>query len=438
MSSHYASCTSSDRPCVSSHPEKQRPFAGRSLWIAFVLLIIGLSLTACGPERDKSGSAALAEETVRIAREFGRNNDAGQARADLQALEVANPLQWLVYLAETAVSSGVDAEETADLVRLAVAFGSQSQPILDYALESGMIEADSVAANDDVVEAAQARSRRPRRRSLSLCRRWRWSHWNRRPRRRWLCWNRRLRWKRWCLSRRRRLLPGRIAVAMAAINVRSGPGTAYPIVEDLQTGEEAEIVGKNPQADWWQVSSAGGQVGWVFGQLVATTGDVGGVAVAANIPEPPPTPTPAPVAETPAEQPPVQPPAENPAPAEEAPAENPAPPADGPDFVVIEKRLWDVYENGGSLNGPSVVCGEKRQLVVNVVDANGSRINGVAVQAEFGAKIYVTGAQGKGDGVVEFVLGKRPGCPGHSQDGRARGGLRGRTRDEHRTRRDPL
>ncbi len=85
-----------------------------------MLLIIGLSLTACGPERDKSGSAALAEETVRIAREFGRNNDAGQARADLQALEVANPLQWLVYLAETAVSSGVDAEETADLVRLAV------------------------------------------------------------------------------------------------------------------------------------------------------------------------------------------------------------------------------------------------------------------------------------------------------------------------------
>ena len=403
MSSHYASCTSSDRPCVSSHPEKQRPFAGRSLWIAFVLLIFGLSLTACGPERDKSGSAALAEETVRIAREFGRNNDAGQARADLQALEVANPLQWLVYLAETAVSSGVDAEETADLVRLAVALGSQSQPILDYAVESGMIEADSVAANDDVVEAAQAAQPEaaaaepvalPTVAVVAL---------EPTPTPEMVVLEPTPTLEALVLEPTPTPLAGPRAVAMAAINVRSGPGTAYPIVEDLQTGEEAEIVGKNPQADWWQVSSAGGQVGWVFGQLVSTTGDVGNVAVAANIPEPPPTPTPAPVAAAPAEQP----PAENPAPAEEAPAENPAPPADGPDFVVIEKRLWDVYENGGSLNGPSVVCGEKRQLVVNVVDANGSRINGVAVQAEFGAKeIYVTGAQGKGDGVVEFVLGR--------------------------------
>ncbi len=369
-----------------------------------MLLVLGLSLTACGPERGESGSAKLAEETVRIAREFRQNDDVGQARAELQALEVANPLQWLVYLAETAVSSDVDEEETADLVRLAVALGSQSQPILDYAVEIGLIDADSIAGSGDAVEAAQSAAApseaqpeaeaaepvvlptvavvaleptstpesavlepTPTLEALLL-------------------------------EPSPTPLAGPRAVAMAAINVRSGPGTAYPIVEDLQTGEEAEIVGKNPQADWWQVSDAAGQLGWVFGQLVATTGDVGGVAVAANIPEPPPTPTPAPAAEAPAE---------NPAPAEPAPAENPAPPADGPDFVVIEKRLWDVYENGGSLNGPSVVCGEKRQLVVNVVDANGSRINGVAVQAEFGAKeIYVTGAQGKGDGVVEFVLGR--------------------------------
>ncbi len=48
-------------------------------------------------------------------------------------------------------------------------------------------------------------------------------------------------------------------------------------------------------------------------------------------------------------------------------------------------------------------CGEKRQLVVNVVD-NGGRINGVAVQAEFGAKEICHRCAGKGDGVVEFVL----------------------------------
>jgi hypothetical protein len=41
-----------------------------------------------------------------------------------------------------------------------------------------------------------------------------------------------------------------------------------------------------------------------------------------------------------------------------------------------------------------------------VLDANGSRLNGVAVQVQYGAReLEVTGAQGKGDGVAEFVLG---------------------------------
>ena len=183
-------------------------------------------------------------------------------------------------------------------------------------------------------------------------------------------------------------------VASTSLNVRSGPGTAYPIVQALGSGENAEIVGKNAQSDWWQVQLGDAQLGWVYSPLVETSGDVASVAVAANIPEPPPTAIPAPVVEAP--------------PAEEAPPQEEAPPPanDGPDFVVIEKRLWDVYENGGSLSGPTVTCGEKRQLIVNVVDANGSRINGVAVQEEFGAKgIEVTGAQGKGDGIAEFILG---------------------------------
>ena len=58
------------------------------------------------------------------------------------------------------------------------------------------------------------------------------------------------------------------------------------------SGESAEIVAKNAQSDWWQVRLAGDQLGWVFGQLVQTSGDVAAVAVAADIPEPPPpTPT---------------------------------------------------------------------------------------------------------------------------------------------------
>jgi hypothetical protein len=82
------------------------------------------------------------------------------------------------------------------------------------------------------------------------------------------------------------------------------------------------------------------------------------------------------------------------------------PAAAGNEFVLVERRLWDVYENGGWLDGPSVHCGDGRELVVTVLDANGSRLNGVAVQVQYGAReIEVTGAQGKGDGVAEFVLG---------------------------------
>jgi uncharacterized protein YraI len=203
-----------------------------------------------------------------------------------------------------------------------------------------------------------------------------------------------------------------MAQASNAMNVRGGPGTAYSVVGAINSGEQVEIIGKNPQADWWQVLLANGIQGWVYGPLVQTAGDTSAIAVAANIPEPPPTPTPAPVAAAPttapapAEQPPAeQPPAETP-----QPEQPPAPAPDGPDFVVVEKRLWDVYENGGSTNAGSVTCGEKRELHVNVLDASGNRINGVAVQAIYGAQeTYVTGTQGKGEGQVEFVLGRGQG-----------------------------
>jgi hypothetical protein len=167
----------------------------------------------------------------------------------------------------------------------------------------------------------------------------------------------------------------------------------------MNAGESAQIVSKNQAGDWWEVTLASGARGWVYGALVETAGDVGAISVALNIPPPPPTAVPAPT------QPPTAP--EEVAPVEAAPVEEPAAPAPGgPDFRVVEKRIWDVVENGGRLDGISVTCGEKRQLVAIVLDAAGNRLNGVAVQEIYGAQdIYVTGSQGKGDGAVEFVLG---------------------------------
>lgn len=190
--------------------------------------------------------------------------------------------------------------------------------------------------------------------------------------------------------------------ANKSINVRSGPGTDYPVIHALQTGAIAEVVGKNLDESWWQVSLADGTTGWVYASLVQTQGQIAAVAVV-DAPPPPPTATPTQAPTLVVESSPT--PSEVVAVATEAPTPQP-PTTDAPSFRVIEKRLWEVYENGGRLDGESVICGEKRQLVVTVIDPNGVRINGVAVQVQYGDKeIFVTGSQGKGDGNAEFVLG---------------------------------
>jgi hypothetical protein len=164
----------------------------------------------------------------------------------------------------------------------------------------------------------------------------------------------------------------------------------------MQNGESAEILGKNPAGDWWQVLLTNGQQGWVFGQLVEITGDASTVAVAANIPAPPPTATPVIVA-APAEAPvAAAPPAE--APPEEAPAAE-APPVDpnaAPHFTLVSKRLWGKQENDG--------CVGKHLLRIHVLDANGNRLNGVRLKGIYIGEEIVTGDQGKGDGIIEYDL----------------------------------
>ena len=79
--------------------------------------------------------------------------------------------------------------------------------------------------------------------------------------------------------------------------------------------------------------------------------------------------------------------------------------AGGPDFRLIEQRLWDVVENGGYLDGDSVHCGERRELHVLVYNAQGALLDGVAVLGIYTGVVEVTGEQGKGEGEVEYVLG---------------------------------
>jgi hypothetical protein len=157
------------------------------------------------------------------------------------------------------------------------------------------------------------------------------------------------------------------------------------VVGSAPAGTTVRIAGQNAAGDWYHLSSGK----WIAAFLV----DINGVG--ANRPVP--VVTPAPVANTPAGARPLATPTAAPA---------AAPAGAGNDFVLVGKRLWDVYENGGWLDGDSVHCGDDRQLVVTVLDRNGSRMNGVAVQVQYGAReIEVTGSQGKGAGNAEFVLG---------------------------------
>lgn len=86
-----------------------------------------------------------------------------------------------------------------------------------------------------------------------------------------------------------------------ATNVRSGPGTVYPRIGEVQTGQKYEITGKNQTGTWWQFS-LNGQPGWVSGEMVSANAAAKDVQVAANIPAAP-APPPAQPAPTRAPQP---------------------------------------------------------------------------------------------------------------------------------------
>jgi hypothetical protein len=54
------------------------------------------------------------------------------------------------------------------------------------------------------------------------------------------------------------------------VNIRSGPGTNYPIIGGLPTGQSLEIVGRNADFSWWQVSTPDG-LGWVAASVTTAS-----------------------------------------------------------------------------------------------------------------------------------------------------------------------
>ena len=77
------------------------------------------------------------------------------------------------------------------------------------------------------------------------------------------------------------------------LNVRTGPGTLYPIVGGLSLGDVVEVVGKNAAGDWLQIAY-NGREGWIAAAYAELTDSLAAVPEVAASPPPPPTLTPMP------------------------------------------------------------------------------------------------------------------------------------------------
>lgn len=87
---------------------------------------------------------------------------------------------------------------------------------------------------------------------------------------------------------------GRV-VGTQSLNIRSGPGTAFPVIGVARLGDEGELVGRSADGRWWAVSvpTAPGGIGWVSADFVLAT-NAENVPVMQGPPPPPPTATPLP------------------------------------------------------------------------------------------------------------------------------------------------
>lgn len=70
-------------------------------------------------------------------------------------------------------------------------------------------------------------------------------------------------------------------VITGRLNVRSGAGAGYPVVDVVSRGDSLPIVGRDSASKWLQVRTPSGRVGWVNGDFTRESGNVGQAPVEA-------------------------------------------------------------------------------------------------------------------------------------------------------------
>jgi uncharacterized protein YraI len=330
---------------------------------ALGLLVFALGAAGCARQQGGDQTAQADREAAlrRIAVEYAQDQDLVRAQASLSKLGMANPAQLLVTLAEQGIAEGRPRADVEPLAQLAQGLGARSPALVAFLKPAPsatpippsptpQAPPPTIAPTGTPVPltaTASATSAAPTATATAT--------------------------------------PRPQVLAQGTANLRSGPGKAYPLVGRLEAGQSVEIIARNASGDWWQLAWDGQGSAWVAGTTVKVQGPIDAVAVAKNVAPPPAPPTAGPPT----------------APPPTAPPTKPA----GPDFRVVGRRLWNVEENGGTHDGPSVHCGERRQLRAYVLDAAGNPLDGVTLKALLGDAQEELVSGSKGPGFAEFVLG---------------------------------
>ncbi len=161
-----------------------------------------------------------------------------------------------------------------------------------------------------------------------------------------------------------------ILVTAEMVNVRSGPGTNYPLIGTLSPNNPAKVLGRNAPSTWWQIQLSDGQMGWVSASVVQAT-NVEQVAVV--------------------QAPPL-----------------PIPPTATPPAVPPTARPIYQYE-------PTGFYGDKNlgltRFLGNIKDINGNAVNGAFVEAQCGSYKVIShgsGTTGWAPGFYDITLDRRP------------------------------
>lgn len=77
-------------------------------------------------------------------------------------------------------------------------------------------------------------------------------------------------------------------ISASRVNIRSGPGIAYPVLEIVEEGDGFEVIGRLNDESWWQICcTTDGESAWVFGEAVLLEGNITSIPLAADIAPPP-------------------------------------------------------------------------------------------------------------------------------------------------------